>query len=150
MKLYTIGTSDRSAESFFGNLHSHGVRRVIDTRLRPSGGLKGYAQKRDLPFLLKHVNIGYPYNKATEYSHIERAAPTAEMLDAYRADADWDKFASAYQDLMREREIERHVYRHLLEDAVLLCSERSYRKCHRRLLAEHLQGVWDDLEVTHL
>ena len=37
-----------------------------------------------------------------------------------------------------------------LHESCLLCSEHTPEKCHRRLLAEYLQAVHNDVEIIHL
>ena len=81
MRLYTIGFTQKPAERFFGLLAEAGVGRLVDTRLRPGGQLAGFANGRDLPWLLDRlVGCGYV--------HLPILAPTAEILDGYRADGD--------------------------------------------------------------
>jgi uncharacterized protein (DUF488 family) len=49
MKIYTIGFTKKSAQTFFELLHQNGIQRLIDIRLKPSGQLSGFAKKDDLP-----------------------------------------------------------------------------------------------------
>lgn len=76
-------------------------------------------------------------------------APTAELLDAYRASRDWARYAAGFLALMAERCIER-MDRAALDDACLLCSEHVAERCHRRLVAEYLRDHWGDVDIEHL
>ena len=44
MKLYTIGFTRKSAETFFTQLKTSGVRTLIDTRLNNRSQLSGFAK----------------------------------------------------------------------------------------------------------
>jgi uncharacterized protein (DUF488 family) len=43
VEIYTVGFAGKTAEAFFGTLKRAGVRRVVDIRLRPNGGLSLFA-----------------------------------------------------------------------------------------------------------
>jgi uncharacterized protein (DUF488 family) len=45
MKLFTIGFTQKSAETFFTKLRKAGVRRLIDIRLNNQSQLAGFAKK---------------------------------------------------------------------------------------------------------
>jgi len=58
--LFTIGFTKSSAEDFFGRLRRAGVKKVIDTRLKNSSQLAGFAKAGDLPFFLRAIgDIAY-------------------------------------------------------------------------------------------
>ncbi len=49
MKIFTIGFTKKSAEQFFDNLQTAGVKRVVDVRLNNVSQLSGFAKKMTLP-----------------------------------------------------------------------------------------------------
>ena len=52
---------------------------------------------------------------------------------------------------MAERRVEERLDRGLFAGpTVLLCSETTADRCHRRLALEYLQGHWGDLQIVHL
>jgi uncharacterized protein (DUF488 family) len=145
MEILTIGFTKRSAADFFGALEAGGVRRVLDVRLNNRSQLAGYTKMRDLPFFLERI-LG------AEYEHEPLLAPTSEMLSAYRhADLDWERYAEAYVNLIKQREVERFVSREKFSmRTALLCSERFEEQCHRRLAAEYLASSWGEVRIRHL
>jgi uncharacterized protein (DUF488 family) len=144
MRIYTIGFTKTSAESFFKRLSHSPVRRLIDVRLNNSSQLAGFAKRDDLEYFLWQIC-------ATDYEHRPELAPTEDMLKAYRKGAiDWPGYEQAFLDLMKERRVEETLTRSSLEDACLLCSEHVPGKCHRRLVAEYLAKHWGDVELVHL
>jgi uncharacterized protein (DUF488 family) len=145
LTLYTIGFTRTSAARFFGALGLAGVRRLLDVRLRNTSQLAGFAKRDDLAFFVAELLDG-------EYQQEPLLAPTAELLTAYRGrQLDWPSYSTAFVNLLVERQIEQHLPRHLFAGpTALLCSEASADRCHRRLAAEHLAAIWDDLEIIHL
>ena len=147
--LYTIGFTKKSAREFFDELlGSSGAERVIDVRLRPSSQLSGFAKVSqsdgDFQFLLRRLC-------GMDYVHVPDLAPSEELFKRYRGgDLTWDEYSERYLDLLSMRRVEHELDRELFADAVLLCSEDTPERCHRRLAAEYLQRHWDDVEIIHL
>ncbi len=62
MKLYTIGFTQSTAESFFTRLSQAGVRKVVDVRLNNISQLAGFAKKKDLEYFLQVIcGMGYEH-----------------------------------------------------------------------------------------
>jgi len=143
--LYTIGFTQLSLAEFIGLLRQARVDAVIDTRLRNTSQLAGWAKRDDLSFLLRE---GF----ALAYEHIEPFAPTDDLLDGYRAGRDWDSYIASYRALLIERDAAA-IGRDLLsryQAPCLLCSEPTPDHCHRRLLAEYLADRLGGIVVMHL
>jgi uncharacterized protein (DUF488 family) len=146
MRIFTIGFTKKSAEHFFGLLRSHGVRRVVDVRLRPYGQLAGFARKEDLPYFLERLVDG------CEYVHMPLLAPTDALLDGRRSGQTWEAYAAGFEALMEARNVPAVLDQGDFErlPTCLLCSEDRPDECHRRLLAERLQTHWPGIEIIHL
>jgi len=143
--LYTIGFTQLPLAEFIGLLRGAGVDAVIDTRLRNTSQLAGWAKRDDLAFLLRE---GF----GIAYEHIPAFAPTDELLDRYHADRDWDAYVPIYRALLAERptaELGREMLSRY-QAPCLLCSEPTPDRCHRRLLAEYLAEQLGGIVVTHL
>ncbi len=145
MEIYTVGFAGRTAEAFFGTLKRSGVRRVVDIRLRPNGGLSLFARGTDLPYFLRELC-------GAEYVHVPLLAPTKELLADYRKKKiDWPGYELRFLALLNERKVAAEVDRELFSvPAALLCSEAKPDQCHRRLVAEYLRSHWPDVDVVHL
>lgn len=144
MKLYTIGFTKTTAESFFTRLTNAGVKKVLDVRLNNVSQLAGFAKKDDLRYFLKAIcGIGY--------EHRPELAPTQDMLDEYKKKrGDWARYEERFLDLMAQRKVEDTIPRSAVDDACLLCSEDKPHHCHRRLVAEYWKKKWGALEIIHL
>ena len=144
MRVYTIGFTRKSASEFFGLLAESGAKRLIDVRLNNVSQLAGFAKRDDLEYFLNRIC-------GMEYVHLPELAPTKEMLDSYRKDhRSWDTYESQFLALMEQRRIGEMDLGRLVADACLLCSEDKPDRCHRRLVAEYLQGDWGDIDIVHL
>lgn len=144
MKVYTIGFTKTTAESFFTRLQKAGVRKVLDVRLNNVSQLAGFAKMNDLRYFLKEIC-------AIDYAHRPELAPTQDLLDAYKKNGgQWAEYERRFLELMVSRRIDETVPRDAVDGACLLCSEDKPHNCHRRLVAEYLKDKWGDLEILHL
>jgi len=144
MKIFTIGFTKKTAEEFFTRLKNPEIRRLVDVRLNNVSQLAGFAKKDDLKYFLRAIC-------GMDYLHLPELAPTQPMLDAYKKEkGDWAAYEAQFLDLIRSREIEKSISKHVLSHACLLCSEDKPQHCHRRLVAEYLLDKWEDVEIVHL
>ena len=145
MEVYTLGFAKRSAADFFAALRGAGIKRLLDVRLHNTGQLAGFTKRDDLAYFLRELC-------GAEYRHEPLLAPTAELLDGYRKrKGSWQAYEQGFRALMAERAIEQRLDpRSFATPTVLLCSETTADRCHRRLVLEHLQQRWGGLEIVHL
>jgi len=143
MKLFTIGFTKTSAESFFSRLSRAQVKKLIDIRLNNVSQLAGFAKRDDLRFFTKSL-CHIPYE------HFPELAPTQTILDEYRkSKGSWSTYADKFLSLMAARKIE-NIDRAGMDGGCLLCSEDKPHHCHRRLVTEYLSEKWGNVEVEHL
>lgn len=144
MKIFTIGFTKKSAESFFTKLKAAGVKRLVDIRLNNVSQLAGFTKKDDLRYFVKEIC-------SIEYSHLPELAPTQDILNAYKKKrASWSDYEQKFLELMRSRRVEESVPREISEGSCLLCSEEKPDHCHRRLVAEYLKEKWGNVEIKHI
>ena len=143
MKLYTIGFTKTSAESFFSRLSRAHVRKLIDVRLNNVSQLAGFAKKDDLRYFSKAIC-------GIDYQHLPALAPTKDILDGYRKSKGTSPvYVQKFLDLMAKRKVET-LDRAQFDGGCLLCSEDKPHHCHRRLVAEYLRDKWGNVEIQHL
>lgn len=145
MEIYTIGFTKKSAEEFFGLLRGADIRRLIDVRLNNVSQLAAFTKRDDLRFFLRELCDA-------DYVHCPKLAPTEDILKAYQSKAiDWDEYEGAFLSLLESRRTAETLDSSLFSvRSVLLCSEPTADRCHRRLVAEYLAQHWDDVLITHL
>ena len=145
MKIYTIGFTGKAAPEFFGLLKSTDARYLVDIRLHNNSQLAGFTKKGSIEFFTEELT-------GMTYLELPLLAPEKEMFQEYRKEGDWNLYESQYNRLLEERAAESQVGPNILEAGiVLLCSERTAEKCHRRLAAEYLKvSRFPQAEIVHL
>ena len=142
--LFTLGFTGKSAKEFFTLLRGAKVRRILDIRLKNNSSLAGFTRQAHLPFFLREIC-------GADYKHIPECAPTLEILDVYKKkELPWASYVEQFMPLIKKRKIEKILTPELMDYGCLLCSEPSPGQCHRRLVAEYMQGLIPELEITHL
>lgn len=143
--VWTIGFTQKSAGEFFGALRGAGIRRLIDVRLNNTSQLAGFSKRDDLPFFLRELCDA-------EYIHQPLLAPSPELFDEYKKrNGTWQEYERGFFALMAERAVERQIDPSLFAlPTVLLCTEPTADRCHRRLVLEYLQSKSLDLVARHL
>ena len=145
MKIYTIGFTGKTAEEFFGLLDSADAKYLVDIRLNNRSQLAGFTKKGNIEFFTEKLT-------GMTYLEMPMLAPEKEMFREYRKEGDWELYESLYVRLLEERGVTESIDHDLLGDGVvILCSERTPEKCHRRLAAEFLQANgFPSVEILHL
>lgn len=146
MEIFTIGFTKTTAADFFGRLKSSRIERLLDVRLHNRSQLAGFAKRDDLEYFLREL-VG------ASYEHQPLLAPTEDILDAFkkRGAMSWADYEERFMALLRERRIESELSPDdFNRRTVLLCSEDTPERCHRRLVAEYLADRWGNIEIVHL
>ena len=154
IKLFTIGYGGKKPKEFPSLLQLHGIKTIIDIRLRPNRACMGSYVKakttdKGIEALLSGAGI--------DYRHEPDLAPTDEILTTWMAskksDTDWRSYEDQFIPVLEERKIETSITPADLDHACLLCSESKSEKCHRRLVAKYLCDKWAGrvaVEIIHL
>lgn len=144
MRLFTIGFTKKKTREFFGLLSDSGATALVDIRLRNRSQLAGFAKRDDLEFFLSEICDMH-------YRQELILTPTEQALRDYQHGAvSWEQYAAEYVRLLEGRQVEAVLSPADLNEAVLLCSEASPDRCHRRLAAEYLASAWGDTGIVHL
>jgi len=139
INLFNIGFTQKTAEEFFGILKDNKIDCLVDIRLNPNGQLSRFAFEKDLPFFLDKLVNG------CKYVHRVDLASENELLKEVRTKGsamskEYKLFEKAFkQQLESKSKIENFVERFKkYQNVVLLCSEPTTEKCHRRIVSEIL------------
>lgn len=146
MEIFSIGFTQTTAEHFFRRLGDNAIERLVDVRLNTTSQLAGFAKERDLPYFLNEL-VG------VEYEHEPLLAPTADILTDFKRDKrmPWSEYERRFLTLLRERRVEERLERSAFERrTVLLCSEATPDRCHRRLVIDYLSDHWTGITAKHL
>ena len=145
MNIYTIGFTKKTAQDFFEKLQSADAKYLLDTRLNNNSQLAGFTKKGNIEYFIEKLTD-------MEYHELPILAPFSEILKQYRSDGDWQAYEDKYNRMLVEREVAQTIDPSLFADgAVLLCSEPTAEKCHRRLAAEFLRNeIFKESSIVHL
>lgn len=146
--VYTIGFTQKNAQTFFKLLNQNGIKRLLDVRINNTSQLAAFAKRDDLAYFLEALCDA-------EYVHEPLLAPTKVLLKQYRSgELDWERYEKEFLNLLAEREIETYISPAFFAvPTVLLCSEATAEHCHRRLVLNYLHAAWgskDSLSIIHL
>ena len=132
MYIYTMGFTQKSAEQFFEKIKSNNIQVVVDVRLNNQSQLAGFSKGKDLSYFLKVICNCL-------YEHEIKLAPTKEILSSYKKGSiSWEEYVIQFNNLIELRDMSTFFQKNYMkyENVLLLCSEVTPEKCHRRLLAE--------------
>ncbi len=147
MKIFTIGFTKKTAQKFFELLKISYVDVLIDVRLNNTSQLAGFAKSPDIEYFLKEICD-------IKYIHDSTFAPTEKLLKDYKNNRlSWELYEETFADIMNSRKIEEYIsskYQFLQDKNIcLLCSEDIAQKCHRRLVAQYFESLFNT-SVNHL
>ena len=145
MEIYTIGFTKKTAAQFFGALREADIEQLIDVRLNNVSQLAGFTKRDDLEFFLGELCNA-------SYLHEPMLAPTQPLLDSYKKrHLPWHEYEHKFTQLMADRRIEDRLDPELFgRRTVLLCSEPTAERCHRRLVVEYLDKAWGGVRAVNL
>lgn len=147
-KIYTIGTSGKTAEQFFEILKRNEIDLLLDVRLKASSQLNGFTKGGD-------KFLGYLTTKITNAKYVNDLAfaPTKDILENYKKKVtSWEEYVLNFKALLLKRKISeyyKHLYLTHYKNVCLLCSESKPEFCHRSLVANELM-LKLNVEIKHL
>ena len=137
--IYSIGFTQKSAEQFFGLIKKNKIDLLIDVRQNPNGQLSRFAFEKDLPYFLDKLADG------CKYVHRVDLAPQNDLLKEVRTKGsamskEYRFFELEFNKYLENKsEIGNFIDRFsTYNNVVLLCSEHTTEKCHRRLVIDML------------
>jgi uncharacterized protein (DUF488 family) len=144
IKLYTIGFTEKSAEQFFTLLKKAKVKKILDIRISNMSQLAGFTKGTDLEYFAKEIGN-------MTYEHNIDLAPTKELMTSYRGKLiSQPEFEKRYLKLLDSRKVKQKIDIEKLNNTCLLCSEHMPEYCHRKVLAEYLFKMNNNIKIIHL
>lgn len=145
ISLYNIGFTQKTAEEFFEKLKAKKIDCLVDIRLNPNGQLSRFAFEKDLPYFLDKLVDG------CKYVHRIDLAPKKELLKEVRdkdnpMSRNYKLFEIAFNKQLENYSNIRDFVNQFgkYERVVLLCSEPTIEKCHRRLVSDMLLKLFNE------
>ena len=144
MDLFTIGYAKKSAEKFFNIISSNGIEIVADVRLYNSTQSAGFCRRVDLRYGLKKICD-------CNYIELKNLAPNPALFENNKnGETRWSEYERIYNRFL---DIEANLdffYSFKNKRICILCAESAPTYCHRRLIAEKVAIMYDDVNIKHL
>jgi uncharacterized protein (DUF488 family) len=141
LKVYTIGHSNHSLETFLNLLRASGIEVVVDIRSKPSSQVVPHFDRKPLENSLKMKGFKYLYlGKELGGKPDSKDFYDTEGHVLYSLIAKSTPFVQAIERLLKGI----HKYR-----VVVLCGEENPLNCHRRLLVGKVLGNYD-VNLLHI
>ena len=131
--IYTVGHSNRTIDAFLATIESHGIRAIADVRRVPRSRRHPQFDTRALAASLADDEVAYVWLEALggrrdpspDTPHVAIDTPFAGYAEHTRTPA----FARGIDDLLA-----------LAADTptAVMCAEKSFEECHRRILSDWL------------
>lgn len=142
--LFTIGYTKKSAEKFFEIIIENKIEIVADVRLYNSTQLAGFGKSADLQYFLKRICN-------CNYIALRQLAPNPSLFENYKSgSASWAEYEKIYNKFLETEANLDFFYAFKNKRICILCAESTPEHCHRRLLAEKIAKIYDDVTVVHL
>jgi len=144
LNLFTIGYTKKSAEKFFGIISENKIEIVADVRLYNSTQLAGFSKSADLQYFLKKICN-------CKYVALKRLAPNRSLFENYKnGNTSWAEYKKIYNKFLNTEANLDFFYAFKNKRICILCAESTPEQCHRRLLAEKIAKIYDDVTIVHL
>jgi uncharacterized protein (DUF488 family) len=144
LRLLTIGHSSRTFEDFLSLLTEFNICVVADIRRYPGSRKFPHFNRDQLRQLLDAQGIHYIWLEALggrRHTAKNNESPNAGLKSpGFRSYADYmttDEFRTAVRDLLLTAAV---------SPTAIMCAEKFYWKCHRRLLSDYLTAQGVDVE----
>ena len=139
--IYTIGYEGRNISEFINLLKKNNIKLVIDVRRNPVSRKTGFSKNQFRKHLIKE-GINY-------ISKIELGVPNS-LRNKLKEDKDYNYFFNQYKEYLKFNLTGHIALQNLQEilkgNEILLCYEKDYTKCHRKIIAEQIKGF----KIVHI
>ena len=146
LRIFTVGHSNLSFEQFASLLKEHEIELVVDIRRYPSSKKFPHFNRPVLSGMLTAENIHYLWLESLGgRRHTEKGTKSVNVglkSIGFRSYADYmatDEFRRAVNDLLSAA---------AKSCTAVMCAEKLYWKCHRRLLSDYLTAR--HIKVVHI
>ena len=144
LNLFTIGYTKKSAEKFFGIISENRIEIVADVRLYNSTQLAGFSKSADLQYFLKRICN-------CNYIALKQLAPNPSLFENYKnGNTPWNEYEKIYNKFLETEANLDFFYAFKNKRICILCAESAPTYCHRRLIAEKVAKIYNDVNIKHL
>lgn len=143
-RLFTIGYSGHTPESFIQTLQSQGIHLLLDIRLTPISRKKGFS-KTALSQSLQSAGI--------DYAHVRSLGSPRSLREQLHTSGDYAAFFNSYREYLGEHDDSVAQALELVrqDQVCLMCVEAEPHECHRNVVADAIAARFDKrIAVKHI
>lgn len=144
-RIFTLGHSDRSLESFFRILEGSSIRLIADVRSNPASARFPHFERHALATALADRGLSYRW-----FRHLGGRAPASASEAEHTAISDpgLRRYAALLNTPGIKPVVDELAGLAASTVAAILCAEKDVERCHRRFLSDrlHVLGV----RVVHI
>lgn len=141
IKVFTIGYEGASLDDFIATLKLANIQTLLDVREFAGSRRKGFAKTALKENLLAN-NINYHHEK--------RLGSPKDVRNRLRADGNYEQYFKDFNTYIEtQKDLLEEIANNFSGNIALMCYERDYTTCHRRVVAEKL-GYICDIKPQHL
>jgi len=135
--VFTLGHSTRDLADFSRVLQAHEIRLLVDIRAMPASRRHPHFNRDHLELWLPEIGADYLHEKDLGGKRGPRMPISESPHVAIREEA-FRNYADYMLSPRFERAVERLVKMAAARRAAIMCAERDYLQCHRRLVSDYL------------
>jgi len=144
VRLFTIGHSTHAADAFLAILTAHRVELLADVRRFPASRRHPQFNREALAELLAGHGIAYLHFPDLG----GRREPKPDSPNTAWREAGFRGYADYMATAVFNQGIKRLLEAAQTRATAIICAEKSWRSCHRGLIADHLKA--SGIEVIHI
>src|SRR5258708_2519741 len=138
--IFTLGHSTRDLADFSRVLQAHDVRLLVDIRALPASRRMPHFTRHHLELWLPEIGCDYLWEKDLGGKRSRQMAPEASPHIALKEEA-FRNYADYTLTQPFHQAIDRLVGLAEQRSTAILCAERDYRQCHRRIVSDYLLNL---------
>ena len=147
MRILTVGHSTRTQEELLALLAAHGVETLVDVRRYPASRRHPHLGRAALEPALERAGVRYVW--LGESLGGRRALPKDAAAHGGLRNASFRGYAFHMQSPLYEEGLRALLAEAARGTTAVMCAERHWSSCHRRMIADDLLGLRGH-EVVHL
>ena len=141
IKVYCIGSEEKTAEQFFELLKENKVKRIVDVRDYRELESVSFANAKDISYYLKLNCISY--------ERLPQLIPTSELLSC-KDNNSKAEFFRKYTKYILENNGILSLLTDELDGTCFLGTDGDYKNCHRKIIIKELKRKESSIRVRHL
>jgi len=159
INIFTIGVYGLTKDDFFQKLINFDIDTFCNIRRRRGmrGAKYSFVNSKKLQAQLSELGINYVHYIELAPSNDVRKIQYDDDKNQGISQRERTNLCQTFINAYKREHLVTFNHEHFLKtlgsrakNVVLFCVEKEPKACHRTLVTEHLQNIWQDLKVVHL